>query len=362
VGVEAARPILRAEARWKTGPAAPPRQWRKALIIGDNHIGDLLYRSASLAHLKAGLPDCEFHYLTAPGSAAILEGNPALAGILPWQRSDSPLDLAPEHFAALEAMRFDAALCTNCIKYWPELLLAIRLGIPSRAGYVYKGFSGWVTHPIAIRYPQAFPAYFRDYAAALTGEAATWPTRPIIYTCERDQAEADALWTRLRLDRHGHVTASFITSRQPTGIWPSARFGETLRALRGECGTHILLCGAASDEALLAKVNSDFGLDADIVAGSLGLRALCCFLRRCAAVFTTDSGPRHIANAAGVPVFFVRNVWFNAVEAGAYVDTETDFCPPTSSKEPASHEAILATIDPRVLASAIAGRILRPRR
>ena len=274
------------------------------------------------------------------------QGNPAIASILPWIRSNSPLDLAPEHFAALKAMRFDAALCTNCIRYWPELLLAIRLGIPNRAGYTYKGFSAWVTHPIAIRYPQAFPAYFRDYVAALTRQEGDWPPRPVIYTNARDEEEAGALWASLRLGNYPHITASFITSRQPTGIWPAAKFGETLNVLRRKRDTHIVLCGAAADETLLAKVNKDFHLEADIVAGSLGIRALCCFLRRGSVVLCADSGPRHISNAAGVPVLFVRNVWFNAIEAGSYVDTETDLCGQPLYGDRGDGAALLAAIDP----------------
>jgi ADP-heptose:LPS heptosyltransferase len=355
LGVEAVSPLLRAYARSRTGPATEPRQWRKALIIGDNHIGDLLYRSASLRHLKVGLPECEFHYLAAPGSSEVLQGNPSLKGILPWLRSDSPLDLAPEQFAALQAMHFDAALCTNCIKYWPELLLAVRLRIPNRVAYTYKGFSGWATLPIPIRYPQPFAAYFRDYVAALTGQQPDWPPRPVIQSNETDELDAAALWASL--DRQKPVTACFVTSRQPTGIWPAAKFGETLRALRRKHDTHILLCGAAVDESVLAGVNKEFGLNADVVSGRLGIRALCCFLRRCSVVFTTDSGPRHIANAAGVRVVFVRNVWFNAVEAGVYVDTETDLCGQPEDGDRGDGAALLAAIDPEKAADILAAAL-----
>jgi ADP-heptose:LPS heptosyltransferase len=351
VGVEAIGPVLRGYARGRTGPASRPRDWRKALIIGDSHIGDLLYRTASLAQLKAGLPDCEFHYLASPGSARIIEGHPAITRILPWQRGDSPLDLAPEHFAALAGMRFDAALCTNCIKYWPELLLAVRLGIPNRAGYVYKGFSGWVTHPLGISFPQSYPDYFRHYVAELTGLPPDWPLRPVIHANAEDEAAAGALWARLGLDRHRRVVGCFMTTRQQTGVWPPARFGEALRLLRGTAG--VVLCGAAADRALLEGIDRDFQLDAGIVAGDLGLRALGCFLRRCAAVLTTDSGPRHIANAAGVPVFFFRNLRSDPVETGAYLDTETDFCPPTLWLDPARHAAILSRIAPERVAAAI---------
>jgi ADP-heptose:LPS heptosyltransferase len=361
VGVEAGSPLLRAYARIRTGPRSKPREWRKALIIGDNHIGDLLYRSASLQPLKAGLPDCEFHYLAAAGASALLEGSPALAAIHPWLRSDSPLDLAPEHFERLKAMRFDAALCTNCIKYWPELLLALRLGIPNRAGYTYKGFSGWVTHPVPIRFPLPYPAYFRDYVAALTGQEPDWPLRPVIHATAEDEAASAELWARLGHGGRRPLLACFATTRQPTGVWPAENFGKALRLLRESTGVHVVLCGAAEDRELLAGIDRDFALEAEIVAGDLSLRALACFLRRFQAVLATDSGPRHIANAAGVPVFFFRNLRSDPVETGAYLDTETDFCPPSGWLEPGEHAAVLSAITPEAVAAAISARLPEPR-
>jgi ADP-heptose:LPS heptosyltransferase len=145
-----------------------------------------------------------------------------------------------------------------------------------------------------------------------------------------------------------------MTSRQPVGVWPVEKFGETLRALRRKTDTHFVLCGTSSDEPVLAAVNAEFGLAADIIAGSLGIRALSCFLPRCSVVLTTDSGPRHLANAAGVPVAFIRNVWFNAVEAGVYVDTETDLCRQPVDADRGNGAALLAAIDPEEAADLIA--------
>jgi len=358
IAVEAAAPALRAYAASRAGLPSHPSQWRKALIIGDNHIGDLLYRSASLQHLKQGLPACEFHYLTAPGPAQIIDGNPAISSILPWHTADSPLAIAPDHFAALRAMRFDAALCTNCIKYWPELLLALRLGIPNRVAYTYKGFSAWVTHPIPIAFPSPYPAYFRDYVAALTTQPPAWSLRPIIFPTSADESAAAALFARLDLARHSRLVACFMTTRQPTAVWPPENFGRALRNLRDTAG--IVLCGAASDLPLLTRINNDFDLQAAIVAGDLTLRALCAFLRRFSAILTTDSGPRHIANAAGIPVFFFRNLRSDPVETGAYLDTETDFCPPATWLDPTQHHAILASITPDTVAAALATTIHIP--
>jgi len=357
IATEAMAPLLRAQAQARNGSPTEPRTWRKALIVGDNHIGDLLYRSASLEPLKAGLPDCELHYLAAPGSCTVLEGNPALASILPWLKSDSPLDLSPEHSEALRSMNFDAVLCTNCIKYWPELLFAIRLGVRNRVGYTYKGFSGWVTRPMPIRFPATYPAYFCDYVAALTAQAAQWPLRPVIHFTPGDEAAAAEVFDRLGLARHRRLVACFMTTRQPTGVWAPENFGKALRQLRDSTGCHVVLCGAAADQPLLARIESEFQLGADIVAGALPLRPLAYFLRRFAAVLTTDSGPRHLANAAGAPVFFFRNLRSDPVETGVYLDSETDFCPPRGWMDPGEHAAILDAITPSAVASAIAARI-----
>jgi ADP-heptose:LPS heptosyltransferase len=327
--VEGLAPLFRAYAFRKCGRAVSnPHAWKRALVVGDNHIGDILYRTCSLVALKQGLPECEFYYLTAPNTAALLEGNPAIRAVLPWARSGSPLDLLPCHEAELKKLGFDALLSTNAVRYWPELALAVRLGIPNRVGYIYKGFSGWVTHPMPIRYPQSYPAYFRGYVAALTGQEPAWPLCPRLYPRQTDQEEADGIWLQLGLDVQRPTLACFMTTRQPIGAMPMNLMGGILSEVRQQTGAQILLLGAKDDAAILERTNRQYGLAASILAGSLGLRALPSFLQRCDAVLTSDSGPRHLANVAKVPVFFFRNLWFSSVEAGCYAATEVDLCPP----------------------------------
>ena len=47
-------------------------------------------------------------------------------------------------------------------------------------------------------------------------------------------------------------------------------------------------------------------------------------MKRCSLVFCPDSGPRHIANAVGTPVVFVRNLFSDRVETGSYCSNEWD--------------------------------------
>ena len=350
-------PVLRAYARRRcAGAVSDPRSWARVLLVGDNHIGDILYRSCSLEALKQGLPECEFYYLAAENTAPLLEGNPALRAVLPWARSDSPLDLLPCHEAELKALRFDAVLSTNAIRYWPELLLALRLKVPNRVGYTYKGFSGWVTHPMPIDYPQSYPAYFRGYVAALTGQAPSWPLRPRIYPTITDKAEVEVVWGRLGLEPGRPVLACFLTTRQGLGCLPPGMIGEALLEIKRRSMYEIVLMGAKQDAAVLNSVNEKYGLGARVLAGELGLRALSVFLARCAAVLTTDSGPRHLANAAGIPVFFFRNLWSSCVETGCYSDTELDLCPPGIERlDDAGQRHVLEAISPLGVAARVVG-------
>jgi ADP-heptose:LPS heptosyltransferase len=342
-------------------PVSPtiPSEWRKALIIGDNHIGDLLYRSGSLEHLKRGLPECDFYYLASPGSAEVLAHSPWLKDVLPFCQSDARLDLLKTPaFEVLKGMSFDAAICSNPVHYPQDLKLALELGIPSRAGYIYKGFSGWVTHPIRIKYPQPFPTYFRDFVAQLTRQKPTWSNRPVVQTTEADMVEADDLWQRLRLDSGKPVIACFMTSRQPSGVWPTDSFARALQLLASRKNVSIVLCGAKNDEEVLTRINRDYNLNASINAGELGLRALVCFLKRTAVIVCPDSGSRHLGNAAGVPVVFIRNLAVKKIETGAYCDTEYDMAPDVECVPSEDQDRLLRQTTPEMVAAKV-GELLR---
>lgn len=354
-GSEWLRPLLRNYSQKLSGAANSPTQWRRGLLLGAAHIGDLLYRSSSLAALKRGLPDCDWYFLAESGPAEVLRYQPALAGIiegsLPQPGSRAFFQLA----SRLRSERFDTAICYDAGRYWPPLLLATHAGISNRVGYVHKGFSGLVTHPIPISAPQPYPAYFRDLVATLTGQPRDWSLRPTVSVTTADETVAEAAWQELVPRGATGVIACFVTTRQPHGQWPREQYGRTLRILSESAGLPLLLCGAAADKPVLEELKNAHALDCPIMAGRLGLRPLVAFLRRCAAVFTTDSGPRHLANAAGVPVFFMRNLWSPRIETGAYLDTETDLAPDFEQVAPGDEPAAFAGITPE----SVAARVLK---
>jgi len=317
---ECASPVLRIAARHLSGPATPPESWKNGILIGANHIGDILYRTSSLVQLAKGLPRCRWDFLAPDPSAQVLEGNPAIGKI---QRMEIPMP-GSRDFQLLKAEGYDVAICYDTGMYTQPLLTATLLGIPNRVGYVHKGWSGFVTHPVTINYPQPFPAYFRDLIAQLTKQEVSWDLRPKVYLTEQDHRAADILWSELNLADDRPVLACFVSTRQPTGIWPLEKFRESLELLHGSSTAQIVLCGANQDKEILKALQSSLSFPVSINDGLLELRPLVAFLAKCNAVLSTDSGPRHLANAAKIPVVYIRNLSSSKIETGSYLDSEYD--------------------------------------
>jgi len=344
-------PLLRTGAAMASrGAPGEPQTWRNGLIIGHNHVGDVAYRTCSLDQLAAGLPKCRWSYLTSSDAADILEGNPAIAEVLPWSAGEDAWQLEPGKFAELKQRQFDVVLCTNTLRHYPDLALSVAMGIPNRVGYTYKGLSALITRAAPIHFPSPYPAYFRAMVADVAGCAPQWPLRPRIYPNEENVREASKAWNDLALEQE-HVVAVSITTRQARGTWAVSHLLATLEQARSQMQFNVVLTGGPRDASELAGAARQLSFPVQVLAGSLGLRGFASFLARCSALLTLDSGPRHIGNAAGIPVVFARNLSASMVETGKYCDSEIDLAPPGEYLSHSEARNVAARLSPAKTAS-----------
>ena len=354
-------PLLRTGAAMASrGAPSEPLAWRKGLILGHNHFGDVMYRTCSLEQLAESLPDCEWSYLTSGASADLLAGNPALREVLPWSAGDDAWNLNQGKFGELKQRRFDVVLCTNTLRHYPDLALSVALGIPNRVGYTHKGLSALITRGAPIRFPSAYPEYFRAMVADVGGRPPTWALRPRVYPDDESVAAASAVWREMGLG-DGQVVACSLTTRQAFGNWPISHLVAALEQARHQAEFDVVLTGAPSDANELANAATQLSFPVRVLAGKLGLRAFASFLGRCAALLTLDSGPRHIGNAAGVPVLFARNLSHSMIEAGKYCETEIDLAPPVEYLSDAETRRVVAGLSPAITASRLITTLTNPR-
>jgi len=321
--------------------------------MGSGHIGDVLYRTCSLEQLTRGLPACQWSYLTTHDGAEILRGNPAIADILAFNRETAADFVPPFSTKDLRAGNFDVVLCTDNIAHHRALWLSVRLGIPNRVAFVQKGFSALATIPVTTT-RASWPEQIRIMVDKITGSTGTEPLRPHIYLNATDRAAAQSEWGDLANPDATLTIASAVTTRQQLGAPPQSLLHGILRSVLEQAPrARVVLTGTSADSQTLAQLAADLGPRALVSAGRLQLREFAAFLTLCDAFVGSDSGPRHLANAADIPVFFLRNMAVPEIEAGRYCETETDIAPPGQYLSRAEAARRLEAVDHRAIASAI---------
>ncbi len=354
VATEIVAPLLRAYAAFRVhGTATSPDAWRRGLIVGSGHIGDVLYRTCSLGHLIDGLPLCSWSYLTTRDGAAILRNTPRLGEVLPFNGDGATDFLRPHTRRELRERGFDVVLCTDNIQHHRCLSLAIQLGIPNRVAFVQKGFSGLTTYPVRTQ-RASWPAQIRAMFEQVTGSPDASELRPRLYIIPEERDAALREWNALPFGDAVITVVVSMTSRQSIGVFPTELFVSILRAVLQLCpGARVILTGTQSESAALNSVAAEIGSRVIVRAGTLPLREFAAFLSLCDVFLGADSGPRHLANAACVPVFFVRNLAVPEIEAGTYCGTETDIAPPGQYLSRTTAIGRLDGVDRNIVASAM---------
>jgi len=317
-------PLLAIGRRWiARGRPTRPEEWKRVLLLGADHIGDVLYRTVGLKQLAASFPKCEFVFAVNTATSVLLERNPAVS-LLCMERELERLGV----MALAKTIRcaaVDTVICYDTTGYMKPVIATALAGVPNCVAYTHKGFSGLVTHAAPIRYPQPFVAYFRDLVEYLTKVPVT-SLRPEVILSRGDIQRALKLETSFGLSSSRWVVAS-VTSRQRNHPSTQRQMIASLVEVKRRAGVAIVLSGSASDEALLRKLAQEGGLECFYQTGRLSLLEAIAFFKLAAVAFCLDSGPRHMANAAGIPVVFCRNLQFSKVEAGAYLESESDIAP-----------------------------------
>jgi ADP-heptose:LPS heptosyltransferase len=115
-----------------------------------------------------------------------------------------------------------------------------------------------------------------------------------------DHAEADALLEPLFGDDRPLI-GIHAGARPPARRWPPARFAAVADNLARRHDAHIILIGGPGEEETVAAVAERMSARALNLAGRTSLGGLAALLARLSLFIGNDSGPAHLAEAAGAP-------------------------------------------------------------
>jgi len=279
----------------------PPRSSppRRALIVRLSALGDVVHTLPVAAALRRD--GWRVSWLVETQSAGLLLGNPAIDRVftVPSPRAFRPGRLL-RSLGALRAHRFDVAIDVQGL--WKSALWSSLARARRRIGFARtarrEGASALlpgegVTPPADARHviernlSLLVPLGLRQRAAF------EFPLPPLDgFEPRRPESIAAQPWERIVVLHPGGGWTS--------KLWPVERWAELASALAARGWTGLVSWGPG--EELLAREVVERSASAAVAADATGLLQLAALARRAAALIAADTGPLHLACAAGARV------------------------------------------------------------
>jgi ADP-heptose:LPS heptosyltransferase len=273
-------------------------------------LGDVTLATAALRSLAEGHAGSPLHVVTESRFAPLLEGQPGIARVWALERTNAS---SFEVIRGLRALR--PLLAVDFFGNTRSAIVARASGAARVWGFDMRGRRA-LYHATVPRVAHVSPEQ-REYAAASllrlarAAGGADVPARPHLELTERARRGGEAALAEAGVRESARTVALVPAGSWPTKTWPLANAAVLARSLQDD-GHEVLAIGGPGEEGVLARlaalapgVRRLRAPDVAVLAGAIApLRAL----------VGTDSGPRHLAVAFGVPTF----TWFGPAHPGAW--------------------------------------------
>lgn len=261
-------------------------------------IGNCILLSPALRGFCAAYPESRISFLLPPnGSRQIIEKHPQTDVIIETAPSFNRFILLVN---ALRKLKPDLVIAANGTNPLKAGLLGLFSGSRYRLGESF-GAGKWLYNLRIPFEPRCHEAVANNnLIRLLTSEEIT--LTPEIWTTEGDKIAANAFIGR------NNLAGPWIGIHPGSGPsmsykrWPTERFIDTARQLLNIYRCKIVIFGGPDEKTSALKIARQIGEAARIAAGELSIRQSFELLKNCTLFISNDSGPMHLAAAAGAPV------------------------------------------------------------
>lgn len=301
--------VLLARAVFGKPRGGPVGDVRKVLVVRtDERVGNVLLTIPLLRALKQGLPQAEIVFLHAASKAALVRGLPWTDRLEPFARKQffrRPWALAAQLWR-LRRERFDVAIEAGHYHAFSLTAALVARAVGARVVIGHDRGPARAFFDIAVPQP---PGVVHDVSVKLA-LAAPLGVAPAGLELETplgadpaSRAEAEALIETLGLSGRRLL---FVNpgARKLDRRWSPASYAAAAARLAARFDLAPVVFWGPGEEALAREVVERAGGDARL-APPTDLRQLAALLRRGTLVLTNDTGPMHLAVAAGTPTVAV---------------------------------------------------------
>ena len=283
----------------------------RLLFVKLSSIGDIVHALPALAAVRRALPRAEIAWVVERRSAEILRDNPLVntlievdtKGLRRWPMSGETLPATRRQLRRLRASPFDLAIDFQGLL--KSALITRLSGAPRRVGFARAHLREPASRFLltkTVDIPARSHVIRKNMALAAGALGIHLPTNedafefPVTVSVEHER-EADAL-----VQNVGQRFAILNPGGGwPTKLWDASRFGALADSLSSDYGLRSIVTHGPGERELAERVAASSRTGAAVVA-SPSLKGFFALARRAAVYVGGDTGPTHLAVAAGAPV------------------------------------------------------------
>jgi ADP-heptose:LPS heptosyltransferase len=282
-------------------------------------IGDIVLTTPVIRALREKFPDAYLAYLGDLKAVTLLEHNPHLNEIIPYDFSKPDITEQLKIAWKLRRRKFDVFI--DLFSNPRSALLARASGAPMRIGKDVPGRGRLYTHTIgdAGSMISAIEYHFH-YLQPLGIPVSTGKTEIVLTEEERREARIYLRHQGVAIDRP--IVAIHPGATWPNKMWPKEHVAELIDLLRAKLKVEVLLSPGPGDDQLIGDILHRCSGEVHQLP-VLPVRQLAGVLSQCTVFVSNDCGPMHIGVAVGTKTLGIfgpepPEVWFPYNEADGH--------------------------------------------
>ena len=283
----------------------------RILISRMKFIGDVVLTTPVIRALREAFPSAYIAYLADKQAVSLLEGNPCLNELIPFDFSRAGLLEQPRVIRRLRKGRFDVFIDLFCNPR--TALLALASGAPVRIGKEVRGRGRLYTHRILDDgKPKTAVEYHYQYIKPLGVEPSHHRTEIFLTQDEKREAGIYLKWQDV--DPVKPIVGLHPGATWPAKMWPAERFADLIDLLKAKLDVQVVVTRGPGDGTIIEKI-SRLAVGNAVYLKVMPLRQLAAVLSSVGVYVANDSGPMHIAAALGTKTIGIfgpgeENIWF----------------------------------------------------
>lgn len=291
-------------------------QFSRILLTRMKFIGDVVLTTPVIRSVRSAFPDAYIAYMGEKNAVSLLEHNPYLNEIIPFDFSKPALMEQPRVAWLLHARRFGLAI--DLFNNPRSALLTRATGARVRVGLERKGRGALYTrHVRDDGKPKTAVEFHNQFIRAVGIEPSAH--RPEIFLTDDEKREARIYLQWLDYEDRPLDMTKPVVGLHPGATWPAKRwsaerFAALADLLTAKLGAQVIVTAGPNDDEAVARMLKHSFTSVKVLR-NLPLRQLAAVLAHCSAYVANDNGTMHIAAAVGTPTVGIfgpgeENIWF----------------------------------------------------